>query len=116
MTVIDDYLAATPDPVVRSRLEALRSLLRDEVPEGVEVISYRIPTIDLHGQHLVHFAAFARHIGFYPTGEGMAAVKEDLTGFKHSKGSIQFPHDQPLPLDLVRKIVRLRVAQVAANR
>lgn len=114
MSVIDEYIAAVPDPEIRSRLEALRAVIREEAPAGEDVISYGLATIDLRGKHLVHFGVFRRHIGFYPTGQGMAAIQEDLSGFVHSKGTIQFPHDRPLPLDLVRKVVRIRLHQLGA--
>lgn len=115
MTVVDEYIAAIPEPEIRNRLEALRAVIQEEVPDGEDVISYGLATIDLHGKHLVHFGAFQHHIGFYPTGKGMAAIQEELAGFVHSKGTIHFPHDRPLPLELVRKVVRIRLQQVAAG-
>jgi len=106
---VDRYIAEFP-PQVRARLTVLRDLIRSLAPEATEKISYRMPTYDLHGA-LVHFAGYAHHIGFYPTPEGVLAFSDRLAGFKSSKGAIQFPHDAPLPLDLVREIVLLRRTQ-----
>lgn len=114
MTAMDSYLAAQPD-FVRQRLEQLHTLVLQEVPNGVETMSYAIPTIDLLGQHLVHFAGFAHHVGFYPTPGTLVAFDAELATYKQGKGSVQFPHDQPLPLELVRRMVRARVAEVEAK-
>lgn len=114
MTPMDSYLAAQPD-FVRQRLAQLRALVLQEVPNGLETMSYAIPTIDLLGQHLVHFAGFAYHVGFYPTPGTLAAFDAELATYKQGKGSVQFPHDQPLPLELVRRMVRARVAEVEAK-
>lgn len=92
---------------VQERLEALRTTIRAAAPEAVESFSYQMPTFNLKG-NLVHFAAFKRHIGFYPTPSGAAAFQEALSRYKGAKGSVQFPHDQPLPLELVTEIT-LRV-------
>jgi uncharacterized protein YdhG (YjbR/CyaY superfamily) len=106
---IDEYIAGFP-PAVRARLAALRATIRRHAPEAVERISYRIPTFHLGG-NLVHFAAFERHIGFYPGPTGIAAFRRALGRYRSAKGSVQFPHDEPLPLDLVGAIVDFRVAE-----
>lgn len=108
-TTIDDYIAGHP-PAIRKRLSAMRSTIRKHAPGAEERISYRIPTFYLGG-NLVHFAAFAHHVGFYPGAAGIAAFKTALASYKSAKGSVQFPHDEPLPLELVAEIVRFRVAQ-----
>ena len=108
-TTIGEYIAAFP-PKVRRRLSAMRATIRRQAPKAEERISYRIPTYFLNG-NLVHFAAFARHIGFYPGPTGITAFEEALSGYKRAKGSVQFPHDEPLPLDLVADIVKFRVAE-----
>ena len=110
---IDDYIAGHP-PKIRARLSAMRKTIRKHAPGAEEKISYRIPTFYLGG-NLVHFAAFARHVGFYPGAAGIAAFKDALAPYKSAKGSVQFPHDEPLPLDLVAEIVRFRVAQQASK-
>jgi uncharacterized protein YdhG (YjbR/CyaY superfamily) len=108
---IDDYVAGFP-PEVRSRLLALRAVIREAAPLATERIAYRIPTFHLGG-NLVHFAAFERHIGFYPGPTGIAAFRARLAPYECAKGSVRFPHDGPLPLDLVAEIVRYRVAENA---
>lgn len=79
-------------------------------PEAEEKISYQMPTFALYG-NLVHFAAHKNHIGFYPTPSGIEAFKEELSAYKGAKGSVQFPLDQPMPYDLISKIVKFRVKE-----
>jgi uncharacterized protein YdhG (YjbR/CyaY superfamily) len=110
-TAVDDYIAGFPAPV-RARLLELRAVIRRAAPRATERIAYRIPTFHLDG-NLVHFAAFERHIGFYPGPSGIAAFRDRLAGYRSAKGSVQFPHDEPLPLDLVADIVRFRVGENA---
>jgi uncharacterized protein YdhG (YjbR/CyaY superfamily) len=109
VTSIDQYIAGFPREV-QTRLAAMRSTIQRAAPQATEKISYRIPTFYLNG-NLVHFAAFKNHIGFFPTGKGVSAFEKELSGYKHAKGSIQFPMDKPLPLQLIRRIVQLRVKQ-----
>jgi uncharacterized protein YdhG (YjbR/CyaY superfamily) len=111
---IDEYIADFP-PEVQARLEEIRTLIRSLAPDATESISYAIPTFDLNGKHLVHFAAFKHHIGFYPTPNGLEAFTEELSHYKGGKGSAQFPLDEPLPTELIRRIVEYRVQQVAGN-
>lgn len=110
---IDVYIATFP-PEVQERLRALRATIRAAAPDAVETFSYQMPTFALKG-NLVHFAAFKHHIGFYPAPSGIAAFQEALSRYKGAKGSVQFPLDQPLPLDLVGEIVRFRVAENLAT-
>jgi uncharacterized protein YdhG (YjbR/CyaY superfamily) len=110
---IDEYIAAFP-PEVQSLLQAMRAAIRAAAPEAEEKISYQMPTFYLKG-NLVHFAAFNKHIGFYPTPRGIEAFQAELSAYKGAKGSVQFPMDQPLPLDLVRRIVEFRVAENLKN-
>ena len=90
----------------------MRNAIREVTPDAVEAISYAMPTFKLNGINLVHFAAFAHHIGFYPTPRGITAFPEELAPYKQTKGAVQFPLDQPLPLAAVKKITALRVEQV----
>ena len=106
---IDEYIAAFP-PETQKVLEELRALISAAAPGATETISYAIPTFDLNG-HLVHFAGHKKHIGFYPTGRGVEAFKEELKPYKSGKGSVQFPLGQPLPTGLIRRIVEYRVAE-----
>jgi uncharacterized protein YdhG (YjbR/CyaY superfamily) len=106
---IDAYIATFPTEV-QERLQALRAAIRAAAPQAVETFSYQMPTFNLKG-NLAHFAAFKHHIGFYPAPSGIAAFQEALSRYKGAKGSVQFPLDQPLPLELVAEIVRFRVAE-----
>jgi uncharacterized protein YdhG (YjbR/CyaY superfamily) len=111
---IDDYISGFP-PETRARLEEIRALIREEAPDATETISYAIPTLDLKGRHLCHFAAFKNHLSFFPTGKGAGAFADELKAYKGGKGTVQFPYSQPLPADLVRRMVRYRVARVEAG-
>jgi uncharacterized protein YdhG (YjbR/CyaY superfamily) len=114
MGVVDDYFAGF-DGVTLERLNQMRQTIRDEAPDAVEVMSYGIPTFDQNGRHVVHFAGYKNHIGLYPTPHGMTSFEQELAAYPQGKGSVQFPHDQPLPLDLVRRIVRHQVALVLSK-
>lgn len=108
-TTIDEYIALFP-AYIRDRLEAIRSAIHDAAPEAAEKISYQMPTFHQHG-NVVHFAAFTNHIGFFPGASGVAAFADRLTAYKTSKGTIQLPNNQPLPLELVKEITRWRVEE-----
>lgn len=108
---VDTYIAAFDSPV-RERLESIRSLVRSLLPEYRECLSYGIPTFDYRGKHLVHYAAFARHTGLYPAPTGMEHFAQALAPYKQGKGSVQFPHSQPLPMELIRRIVEFRMAEL----
>ena len=111
---VDEYIAGFP-PETQRALEEVRALIKSCAPEATETISYAIPTFDLNGRHLVHFAAYERHVGFYPIPSGMEAFEAELKSFKRGKGSVQFPLDRPLPLDLIRRIVEFRVEENMAR-
>jgi len=106
---IDDYIQRYPEPV-QKLLQQMRLTIQKAAPEATEKISYAIPTFFLNG-NLVHFAAFRNHIGFYPTGSGIAAFQKELSKYKSSKGAVQFPLGSPLPLGLVSRMVKFRVRQ-----
>lgn len=106
---VDAYIADFPVEV-QKMLEQIRSTIKQAAPKAEETISYAIPSYKLNGM-LVHFAGYANHIGFYPGAGGIAAFVEELADYKTSKGTVQFPIDQPLPLKLVTKIVEFRVKQ-----
>jgi uncharacterized protein YdhG (YjbR/CyaY superfamily) len=105
---IDEYLARFPDEV-RAQLQEIRELIHRTAPTATETISYDIPTFDLNGKHLVHFAGYAKHIGFYPVPRDVDEFEEDLKPYRKGKGTAQFPVGQPLPLDLIRRMVEYRV-------
>jgi len=106
---IDEYIKTFPKEV-RKILQELRTRIRTVAPDAGEKISYGIPTFVLNG-NLVHFAAYDKHIGFYPTSSSIRAFKKELSGYKTAKGTVQFPIDKPLPLVLIKKIVKFRVAE-----
>lgn len=106
---IDEYIASFPDDV-QIKLREMRALIRAAAPEATEKISYQMPTFDLHG-NLVHFAAHRSHIGLYPAPTGIEAFKEAFAPYKTSKGAVQFPLDQPLPVDLITRVVQFRVGE-----
>jgi uncharacterized protein YdhG (YjbR/CyaY superfamily) len=106
---IDEYIRSFPKPV-QKKLRELRKVIRELAPDAEEKISYQIPTFHL-GRNLVHFAAYANHIGFYPTSSGIRAFKSKLSKYNYSKGAIQFPLDEPLPMGLIRQIVKFRVRE-----
>lgn len=111
---IDDYIA-TFSPDVQEILQAVRTTVQQAAPEATEAISYQMPTFKLEG-NLVHFAAYKNHIGLYPTPQGVEAFREELSRYKGAKGSVQFPLDQPIPYDLIRRIVLFRVAATKDER
>jgi uncharacterized protein YdhG (YjbR/CyaY superfamily) len=113
ITSIDAYIAGFP-PDIQERLATIRATIRAAAPDAVERIAYQMPTFALHG-NLVHFAAFKNHIGFYPAPSGIEAFAEDLSRYGSSKGAVRLPLDEPLPLDLIRRIVEFRVAENSAK-
>lgn len=106
---IDEYVAAFP-PAVRRVLEEVRETIREAAPGAAEAIRYRMPTFTLNG-NMVHFAAYARHVGFYPAPSAIEKFGRELSAWKGAKGSVQFPLDEPMPLALIGRIVRFRVKE-----
>ena len=112
---VEEYLAGIPEPA-RSTLNKLRAAIRSALPpEATETISYRIPAFKYKGV-LVWFAAFSSHCSLFPTAAVVEAFKDELKGFSTSKGTIHFPTDKPLPIALVKKLVKARVAQVESKK
>ncbi len=112
---VDEYIDSFPEKE-REILQTLRQTIKDEVPDAVEAIKYGMPTFVFHG-NLVYFAAWKKHIGFYPITGEMEANIEALADYKTSgKGTIQFPYNQPLPLSLIRTIVQFRVREHLASK
>ncbi len=110
---IDEYISKFPAGTQKV-LRELRALIAASAPGVTEKISYAIPTFTLHGKNLAHFAGYEKHVGFYPTPSGIAAFAEELKTFKGGKGSVQFPLAQPLPTDLIRRIVEFKVREIAS--
>lgn len=108
-TSIDEYIAQF-SPEVQGKLQTLRKVIKESAPEAEEKISYSMPAFAYHGI-LVYFAAFKNHIGFYPTASGIEAFKQELSKYKGGKGSVQFPLDLAMPYELIREIVKFKVAE-----
>jgi uncharacterized protein YdhG (YjbR/CyaY superfamily) len=106
---IDEYIAGFPQDV-QEILEKIRLTIRKAAPEAEEKISYQIPTFTLIG-NLVHFAAFKKHIGFYPTSTGIEKFKNELSIYEGGKGSVKFPLDEPIPFAKISKIVKFRIKE-----
>jgi len=110
---IDDYIAAFP-PEVQAILQRIRSTIRNAAPDAQEIISYRMPAFTQNGI-LVYFAAFKKHIGLYPPVSGDASLEKAIAPYAGEKGNLKFPLDQPIPYDLIERIVKLRVKQNLAK-
>lgn len=113
-TPITDYILGFP-PEVQAKLNQMRDAILEIAPESTEKISWQMPTFHLNG-NLVHFAAFKKHIGFYPGADGIEAFAAEFGALHYSKGAVQFPLNQPLPLDLVKRITAYRKAQNLADK
>jgi uncharacterized protein YdhG (YjbR/CyaY superfamily) len=106
---MDEYIAGF-SPDVQEILKKIRLLIKEAAPDAEETIKYRMPTFTLKG-NLVHFAAFKNHIGFYPTPTGTEKFRNEISVYQGAKGSIRFPLNQPIPYDLIRRIVEFRVKE-----
>jgi len=110
---IDEYIATFPAEIQKI-LEELRATIKSAAPDAEEKISYQMPTFALKG-NLVHFAAYKNHIGFYPAPRGIEEFKQELSIYEGAKGTVRFPIDKPLPLELISRIVKFRVAENLKN-
>jgi uncharacterized protein YdhG (YjbR/CyaY superfamily) len=109
---IDAYLAGVPEPK-RSTLEAVRRAIRDVVPDAEETIAYQVPAFTLHGKVVAGFAAFKHHLAYLPhSGQVLDDLGDALAGYERTTGSLHFPVDQPLPDDLVRRLVEAKLARL----
>lgn len=106
---IDEYISTFPKKVQKT-LVGLRRAIKKAAPEAIEKISYQMPAFWLNG-NLVYFAAYKNHIGFYPTSSGIRMFSKEISAYKNSKGAVQFPIDEPLPMDLIIKMVKFRVSE-----
>ncbi len=109
VSTIDEYIVQF-DSETQNKLNAIRTIIKKAAPEAVETMGYGVPTFKLK-RNLVHFAAFKKHIGFYPSPSGIERFKEELKTYKRAKGSVQFPLDQEIPYDLIQRIVIFRVEE-----
>lgn len=110
---IEAYIESFPNDT-QKKLKQMRATIKKAAPKAEELISYNMPAFKLNGM-LVYYAAYKKHIGFYPTGSGIAAFKKELSVYKGAKGSVQFPLDKPMPLNIITKIVKHRVKENAAR-
>jgi uncharacterized protein YdhG (YjbR/CyaY superfamily) len=106
---VDEYISMFPKDV-QEKLLQMGKAIKEAAPEAEEKISYRMPAYFKNGP-LVYFAAFKNHIGFYPTASGTETFKEEFKPYKSGKGSVQFPMDEPLPIELVKRVVRFKVEE-----
>lgn len=100
------------DQTIIEKLETIRIAIRNEIPEGEECIKYLMPTFVFQGKNMIHFAAFTNHIGLYPGPEAISFYEKELSNYKTSKGAIQIPLDEEVPLDLIKKIVQHGKARI----
>lgn len=107
---VDKYLLSF-SPEIRERLSKVRELILTNAPEAQELISYNMPAYKLHGRVLVYFAGYAKHVGFYATPTGHQKFEKQLSKYKQGKGSVQFPHTEPLPQKLIAEMVRFRAEE-----
>jgi uncharacterized protein YdhG (YjbR/CyaY superfamily) len=106
---VDEYIASFP-PQVQSVLEKIRLTIREAAPEAEEMISYRMPTFALKG-NLIHFAAFKQHIGLFPPVKGDEKLEAEIARYRGEKGNLKFPLAEPIPYDLISRIVKFRVKE-----
>lgn len=114
MNPIDEYIKKFPKDT-QAVLEKIRQTIRKAAPKAVETVSYGIPTFDLYGKHLIHFAGFKNHTSLFPTTSPIVVFKKELSGFKTSRGTIQFPLDEPVPYALIRRITLFRIKELTAK-
>ena len=107
---IDEYIAQFPSDV-QALLEQVRAAIRTAAPEAKEAISYQIPAFNLNGRYLIYFAGYKKHIGLYPVPGGDEAFQQEIAAYQAGKGTLRFPLDRPIPLDLIAKVVRLRAKE-----
>ena len=112
---MDRYIESFPENV-QSVLEKLRTTVQEAAPEAVESISYDMPTFKLNGERLVYFSAWKNHIGLYSIPEGNEAFRKELSPYAGEKGSLRFPLDKPIPYDLLKKIVMLRMKEIRQKK
>ena len=109
LETVDQYIAAFPTDV-KKRMQQLRKTIKAAAPKADEMISYQMAGYKYFGM-LVYFAAYKNHIGFYPGAGGVLEFYKKLSSFKSAKGSVQFPHDRPIPYEVISKVVKFRVKQ-----
>jgi len=109
-TTVDEYISSFPDDVQKI-LEEIRGIIKDTVPGAKEKISYQIAAFELNGRNLIHFAGWKKHISLYPIPAGNEAFEKQVASYVDGKGTIKFPLDKPIPMKLISKIIKLRIAE-----
>ena len=112
---IDGYIAGFSSDVQKI-LQKIRATIRKAAPDGVEAVSYQIPTFKVGGKNLIHFAAFEHHIGLYPAPRGVLEFEQELSAYKGGKGTVQFPLTAPIPYELISRIVKFRQKQMEPKK
>jgi len=112
---VDSYIKSFPEKV-QCLLNQIRSVIKENAPDADESIAYQMPAYKTNGKPLIYFAGFRNHIGFYATPTGHTEFSKELSGYKQGKGSVQFPLDKPMPLELIGRIVRFRVNENLKSR
>jgi uncharacterized protein YdhG (YjbR/CyaY superfamily) len=113
-TSIDEYIAAFPEETQRA-LEQIRAAIKAMFPDAEERISYKMPAFKLNGEYFIHFSAWKNHIGMYPIPEGNAAFQKEIEPYRSAKSSLSFPLDKPMPIKLISKVVKFRIAENLKN-
>jgi uncharacterized protein YdhG (YjbR/CyaY superfamily) len=114
VTSIDEFISGFPAEV-QAILQQVRQTIRSAAPEAEETIKYGIPSFTLQGRNLVHFSAYAQHVGFYPTPSGIEKFKAELEKYQHGKGTLQFPLDEPIPYELIHRVTVFRREETLAK-
>jgi uncharacterized protein YdhG (YjbR/CyaY superfamily) len=114
LNTIDEYVDSLP-VAVRPAIEAIRETVRSAAPDAVEAISYQMPCFKWRGKYLIHFGAWKNHIGVYPIPAGTPAFQKKVAPYLAGKGTVRFPLRDPIPLDIVRDMVTLRMKEISAS-
>jgi uncharacterized protein YdhG (YjbR/CyaY superfamily) len=115
MQEIEDYIKNFP-PKVQTILKKIRKLVKKTCPESTELFSYGMPGYKLNGKPLVYFAGYKNHIGLYATPQGNIQFKDELSGYKQGKGSVQFPLEEEVPYDLIKRIVEFKIEDIQSKK
>jgi uncharacterized protein YdhG (YjbR/CyaY superfamily) len=110
MAEVNDYISSFPEDTQQILIQ-IRKIILQEAPDAIESIAYKMPAYKINGKPLIYFAGFKNHIGLYATPSAHSEFKDELSGYKHGKGSVQFQINQPVPFDLIRKLVKFRVKE-----
>ena len=112
---VDKYISSFPGETQKI-LKKIRKIIRKEAPDSIESVTYKMPAYKTNGRPLIYFAGFTKHIGLYATPSAHTSFTDELSEYKHGKGSVQFPLDQPIPYDLIRNIVKFKVMENESSR